>query len=305
MDRLGELEIFVAVIDAGSLRQAAVRLRRSPASVTRALAQLEDRLGARLVERTTRRTAPTAAGLQLAEEARDILERYGLLARSADETAVRGQVRVTAPTVFGRLFVAPAVDSFLQKWPDASAEILLNDHYLNFIEHRLDVAVRIGFLSDSGLRARRVGTVHWYTVASPSYLEAEGTPGHPADLRDRSAIVESSFGGPPRWVYLIDRKEQSVPLAPRLVANDIEVQLDAARKGRGIARFLSYQAASDLKSGALVRILRSYEPRGVPVHIVMAGGQHIHGKTRAFADHLFSELRRTLPTFDAGADRAP
>lgn len=298
MDRLDELEVLVAVIGTGSLRRAATRLRRSPASVTRALAKLEHRLGRALVERTTRRVAPTEAGTKLAEEARDILERYGLLARAADSGIVRGLVRVTAPSVFGRLFVAPAVDSFLQRWPEASAEVLLDDRYLDFIEHRLDVAVRIGDLADSGLRARRVGTVHWYTVASPGYLKAEGEPRYPADLSERATIVETSLSGPPRWSYPIAGKDQPIPLAPRLVANDIDVQLDSARKGRGIARFLSYQAAADLKSGALVRILRRYEPRGVPVHIVMAGGRHLHGRTRALADHLFSQLRRMLSDID-------
>lgn len=298
MDRLDELEVLVAVIDAGSLRRAATRLRRSPASVTRALAGLENRLGMGLVERTTRRVVPTEAGMKLAEEARDILERYGLLARAGDASAVRGLVRVTASNVFGRLYVAPAVDSFLQKWPEASAEVLLDDRYLDFIEHRLDVAVRIGDLADSGLRARRVGTVHWYTVASPGYLKAEGEPRYPAELSERPTIAETSMSGPPRWLYPIDGKDQPILLAPRLVANDIDVQLDSARKGRGIARFLSYQVAADLGSGALVRILRRYEPRGVPVHIVMAGGRHLHGRTRALADHLFTQLRKSLSDID-------
>ncbi|HEY4127616.1 MAG TPA: LysR family transcriptional regulator [Gammaproteobacteria bacterium] len=293
MDRLDELENLVAVISTGSLRQAATRLRRSPASVTRALASLESRLGMTLVERTTRRVVPTEAGLKMADEARDILERYGLLARG-DSSAVRGLVRVTAPTVFGRLFVAPAVDSFLQRWPEASAEVLLDDRYLDFIEHQLDVAVRIGELADSGLRARRLGTIHWYTVASPAYLKAEGEPRYPAELSGRSTIAETSISGPPRWLYHIDGKDQPVLHAPRLVANDIDVQLDSARRGRGIARFLSYQAATDLSAGTLVRILRRYEPRGIPVHIVMAGGRHLRGRTRALADHLFNQIRNAL-----------
>ena len=302
MDRFGELEVFVSVASAGSLRKAATRLRRSPASVTRALAQLEDRMGATLVERTTRRMALTAAGAQLAEEASDVLERYRLLSKSADARAVRGLVRITAPTVFGRQFVAPAVDSFLGKWPEASAEILLNDRYLDFIEYRLDVAVRIGTLADSGLRARRAGTIGWCTVASPDYINTYDAPRHPAELTERATIAETSQSGPPRWVYTIDGKDQPVLLTPRLVANDIDVQLDAVRRGRGIGRFLSYQADEDLRAGDLVRLLPSYEPRGVPVHVVMAGGRHIQGKTRALADHVFNELRRTLPIRNGGAD---
>lgn len=294
MDRLSELENLVAVVNAGSLRQAAARLRKSPASVTRALADLEARLGVTLVDRTTRRIAPTEAGLQLAEEARDILERYRLLSRDADARTVRGLVRVTAPPVFGRLHVAPAIRTFLEKWPEVSAEILLNDRYLDFIEHRLDVAVRIGSLPDSGLRARRAGTVRWLTVASPDYLAREGEPRHPAELSSRPTIVESWASGPPSWRFPIDGKEQPVRLEPRLIANDIDVQLDAARAGRGIARLLSYQAAADLESGALVRVLQRYEPPGIPVHVVMAGGRHVQGKTRALADHLYNVLRERL-----------
>ena len=159
--------------------------------------------------------------------------------------------------------------------------------------NRLDVAVRIGPLPDSGLRARRAGTVTWVTVASPDYIRVEGSPRHPAELTERSTVAETSLSGPPRWTYEIEGKEQHVAIRPRLTANDVEVQMAAARQGHGIARVLSYQASEDLRSGSLVRLLAAYEPRGLPVHVVMAGGRHIQGRTRALADHLFNDLRRS------------
>ena len=293
MDRLRELEIFIEIVKAGSLRQAALRLRRSPAAVTRALAQLEDRLGLPLIDRTTRRASPTDLGQELADEAADILESYRLLSRTDKARSVRGLVRVTAPTVFGRKFVGPSADTFLQQWPEASLELLLHDRYLDFIEHRLDVAVRLGPLPDSGLRVRRAGTVKWVTVASPDYIQVEGLPRHPAELAQRSTIAETSLSGPPRWTYEIEGKDQKVAVAPRLTSNDVDVQLAAARRGRGIARVLSYEVSEDFSSGSLVRLLVPYEPRGLPVHVVMAGGRHIQGRTRALADHLFNDLRQS------------
>ncbi|MDW3207312.1 MAG: LysR family transcriptional regulator [Alphaproteobacteria bacterium] len=294
MDRLDELEILVAIVTAGSMRQAARRLRKSPASTTRALERLESRLGVRLVERTTRRIAPTATGLKLADGARDVLDSYRMLTMDTGVETIRGMVRIAAPPVFGRLFVAPAVDRFLQEWPDASAEMILADRYMDFIEHRLDVAVRIGMLPDSSLRARKVGSVHWMTVCSPAYIKASGVPARPSDLSDHATILESWSSGGPQWTYKMGAKVETVALNPRLVANDIDIQLDAARSGKGIARVLSYQAASDLAAGKLVRILEAYETAEIPVHVVTAGGSIVENKTRAIADHLSAFLKTSL-----------
>ncbi|MCR4268515.1 LysR family transcriptional regulator [Nitratireductor sp. ZSWI3] len=293
-DRIDELDVFIAVVESGSLRAAAARLRRSPASVTRALAQLEDRLSRRLVDRTTRRLAVTEAGRAAYEAAIGMTAAWRALAAAPPAAPLRGLVRLTAPVLFGRRYVAPALDAFLLEWPAVTAELLLDDRHLDFIEHGLDVAIRLGALPDSSLRAQRVGGVRWIVVASPAYLAERGVPQKPQDLGGHAIIAESPRAGRPAWSFPAGGRSETLAVEPRLLSNDIEVQIEAARNGRGMARVLSYQAADDLRSGALVRVLQRFEGDDIPVHLVTVGGRYRSNKTRAIANHLADHLRRVL-----------
>ena len=288
MDRLDELGLLVAVIDEGSMAGAARRLRRSPPAVTRTLMALEDRVGVRLVERTTRRLSPTDPGLALADRARVLLADYASATNRAAEAPLRGLLRVTAPVQFGRLHVAPLVDSFLDAHPDISVELMLHDRYLDLIEEGLDVAVRIGALPDSSLLMRQVGEVNRVLVASPAYLARRGAPRNIASLATHETIFTASRSGAPEWRF---GQGTVVHLTPRLLVNEVEAQLIAARSGRGIARLLSYQVAEDLAAGTLVRLLPDNEPPGLPVQLVARGGRHMAPKIRAFMDHATRGLR--------------
>lgn len=299
MDRLDELALFVAIIDAGSLAVAARRMNRSPAAATRALAALEARVGTRLVARTTRRLAPTPAGLALAERARELVSGYETALAGAGEGLVRGLVRVTAPVLFGRRHVAPVVATFLDAYPETQVELMLADRNVDLVEERLDLAVRIGALAESRLVARRVGLVRSILVASPGYLAARGEPARPADLAAHETIHGLIRPGPREWQFGRNR----VRLAPRLIVNEVEAALIAARAGRGIARVLSYQAADDLAEGRLVRVLAAYEPPPVPVNLVTTGSGPRPARVRAFLDHAATALR-ALPVLRAEADEA-
>lgn len=302
MDRLDELATFVAILDAGSLAAAGRKLRRSPPAVTRALAALEGRLGARLVERTTRRLAPTDTGRRLAEQARRLLADHGDLMREAADASAppRGLLRVTAPVVFGRKHVTPLVVAFLGLYPDVQIELVLSDRNLDLVEEALDVAVRIGRLADSGLVARRVGEVRRVLVASPAYLAARGTPQEPGDLAAHHTVLASSRPVKLEWRFregaAARRRERVVRLAPRLIVNDVEAALAAARAGQGVTSALSYQVAGDLAAGALVRLLAAWEPSPLPVQLVVPGTQHMAPRTRAFLDHMARELEAPEPT---------
>ena len=289
MDRLDELAVLVAVIDEGSLAGAARRLRRSPPAVTRILGALEDRVGVRLVERTTRRLSPTEAGVGLAERARGLLAEYEAAVDASEAAPVRGMLRVTAPVQFGRLHVAPVVTRFLDAHPAISVELMLHDRNLDLIEEGLDVAVRIGALADSTLLTRQVGSVDRMLVASPGYLAAHGTPRGVADLAGHETIFGSARVGGPEWRF---GDGNVVRLKPRLLVNEIEAQLIAVRSGRGIARLLSYQVADDLAAGRLVRLLPESEPPRQPVQLVARGGRHMAPKIRAFLDYAGEALRR-------------
>ena len=284
MDRLDELATFLAILEGGSLVQASRRLRRSPPAVTRALSALEDRMGLRLMERTTRRLAPTEAGIALAERARALLTDYDEAMFGPSQAPVRGVLSITAPVQFGRRHVAPIVSAYLNRYADVRVELSLNDRNLDLIEEGFDVAVRIGALADSTLVARQVGTVRRIVVASPAYLAKRGEPQTPGELTAHDTIFGMARSLAREWRFGTPPQGTTVRLSPRLLVDDVEAQLQAAQAGRGIARPLSYQVTDELAAGTLVRLLQDYEPEPVPVSLVTFGRSHMAPKARAFID---------------------
>ncbi|MBP1131024.1 MULTISPECIES: LysR family transcriptional regulator [Serratia] len=290
MDRLDELAIFVAVIQQGSLAAAGRKLRRSAPAITRAIASLEQRLGARLVERTTRRLAPTEAGLRLMERAQVLLHEYQAAVLDTADTQLTGLLRITSPVQFGRKHVAPVVMAFLDRYPQMQIELVLNDRNLDLIDEGLDVAIRIGHLQDSSRVARRLGQVSRVTVASPAYLARRGEPQEPAQLADHDTIVGTQRASLREWRFGPQENGERVRLTPRLLLNEVETQLLAVRAGKGIARLLSYQVADDLAAGTLVRLLPAYEPLPMPVQLVAQNVQRMPLKVRTFWDYAWQEL---------------
>ncbi|CUW22133.1 HTH-type transcriptional regulator DmlR [Serratia grimesii] len=290
MDRLDELAIFVAVIQHGSLAAAGRKLRRSAPAITRAIASLEQRFGARLVERTTRRLAPTEAGLRLVERAHVLLHEYQAAVLDTVDTQLTGLLRITSPVQFGRKHVAPVVMAFLDHYPQMQIEMVLNDRNLDLIDEGLDVAIRIGHLQDSSRVARRLGQVSRVTVASPAYLARRGEPQEPVQLADHDTIVGTQRASLREWRFGPQENGERVRLTPRLLLNEVETQLLAVRAGKGIARLLSYQVADDLAAGTLVRLLPSYEPLPMPVQLVAQNAQRMPLKVRTFWDYAWQAL---------------
>ncbi len=290
MDRLAELEIFIAIVEAGSLAAAARRLRRSPPAVTRILAELEARVGVTLIERTTRASAPTDAGRQLAAHARALLAGYrdaiGDVAGEAAEP--RGPIRLTAPLVFGREHVAPAVAIFLARYPDVTIDFTLADRIVDLQDEHVDLAVRIGAVTDPGLVVRRVGQVSHMIVASPAYLRRHGTPARPQDLGDHKAIQHTSQGLHAPWVL---RDGISVRVTAQYAVNQADVAIAAGRAGQGLVRALSYQVDADLRRGRLVRVLSAFEPDPMPVSVVWPESRRAIRRVRLLADHLAAALQ--------------
>jgi DNA-binding transcriptional LysR family regulator len=293
MDRLDELAVFVAIVEAGSLVNAARRLRRSPPAVTRALSALEDRIGLRLVERTTRRLAPTEAGSALADRARSLLANYDEAMLGVSRAPVRGVLRITAPVQFGRRHVAPIVSAFLTEYPEVRVELSLNDRNVDLIEEGLDLAVRIGALADSSLVARQVGSVRRVVVASPEYLARRGVPLTPPDLTAHDTIFGMARSSAREWRFGPSARGPIVRLSPRLLVDDVEAQLQAAQAGRGIARPLSYQVTEQLAAGSLIRLLQDFEPQPLPVQLVTLSRGYMAPKIRAFLDSAVRAFRDT------------
>jgi DNA-binding transcriptional LysR family regulator len=291
MDRLDELAVLVTIVDEGSLAAAARRLRRSPPAITRVLAALERRAGARLLERTTRHLAPTEAGRALAARARALLADYSGALTDLASAPICGLIRVAAPVQFGRLHMSGVVSNFLDVYPDTRVDLLLNDRNVDLIDEGVDVALRIGTLPDSGLMARTVGSVRWIVVASPQYLQKRGVPERPAALAQHDIIFGTTHRRPNEWRFGSRARGAVVRFTPRLSVNEVESQLIAARAGRGLARLLSYQVASDIGAGTLVSVLEAYEPEPLPVQLVTPS-PHVAPKVRAFLDTASALLER-------------
>lgn len=295
MDRLDELAIFVAIVEAGSLAGAARRLQRSRPAVTRALAALEERTGTRLIARSTRCLAPSDAGRELVVTARRLLADYEASLGDAAAAPVRGLLRITAPLAFGRRHVTPLVTEFLDRHPEVQVELVLADRNLDLIDEDLHLAIRIGPLPSSRFVARKIGAIRRLLVASPDYLSRRPAPETPADIAGHDTIASATVGPGLTWRFGGPGGEARVVVTPRFIVNEIEAVLIAARAGRGLARPLSYQVAEDLASGALLRLLPDYEPPPLPVQLVVPGGRHLAPKVRAFLDHAVERLPKIAP----------
>ena len=294
MDRLDALTIFVAVAEQGSFVAAARRLGRSPAAVTRAVAALEDRLGTRLLNRTTRAMSLTDDGARHLDAARRLLgELEELEAGAAGEGgAPRGTLAVTAPVLFGRLHVLPVALDFLRDHPAVDLRLLLLDRVVSLVDEGLDVGVRLGRMPDSSLRAIAAGSIGRAVYASPDYLDRHGTPAAPPDLAGHTCIgFADGATGLQRWSFGRDDAALTVGVRPRLAVNTAEAAVDAAVAGLGVTRVMTYQAAAMEEAGRLVRILRGHELPSVPIQLVHPAGRHLPAKVRLFVDRAVAALR--------------
>ena len=296
MDRLHLMTVFVAVAEEEGFAAGARRLHMSPPAVTRAVAALEERLGVKLLNRTTRYVRTTDAGQRYLEDARRVLAE----ADAADEAAAgvnaepRGHLAVTAPVLFGRMFVMPGIVEYLERYPGTEVSAVFLDRIVNLLEEGLDVGVRIGELPDSSMRALRVGSVRLVLCASPEYLQRHGLPEAPQDLLDHAMIASSAGGNVIDWRFETADGTRIVRIRPRLTVTTNDAALEAASRSFGITRLLSYQIAPQLASGELTVVLKEYEPAPWPVHIVHREGRYASAKVRAFIDLMAERLRAEL-----------
>ncbi len=293
MDRLGAMRAFIAVAEAQSFAAAARRLAMSPAAVTRAVASLEDRVGTRLLHRTTRIVRLNEAGTRFLADCRRILSEIGEAEASAagSHAELKGPVAITAPVLFGKRHVAPIVFDFLSRHPNVTARTLLLDRVVDLVEEGLDVAVRIAELPDSALSAIRVGAVRSVVCASPDYLTRHGIPHTPADVARCETVAFSQTASLPEWQFASGDRRQTVRPASQLIVNAAEVAIEAAVAGRGLTRVLSYQIAPELSAGKLEIVLAEFELPPAPVHVVHLEGRRAAGRVRALVDFLVDRLR--------------
>ena len=293
MDRLQTMTAFVCVAEEGGFAPAARRLNMSPPSVTRAVSDLEARLGARLLHRTTRSVRITEAGQRYLADCRRILSEIEEADRHATgvHSAPSGMVSITASVVFGRVVLMPVLLDLLDRYPDISVSTLFVDRVVHLVNEGIDVAIRIAELPDTVLRAVRVGSVRRVLCASPAYLEAHSRPGTPSELSGHQIVHFTSMAPGGDWKFGADGKGQVFRPRSRLLLNNADAAIEAAIAGRGITRVLSYMIAPHLASGRLEIVLRSYEPAPVPVHVVHKEPGQTSARVRAVVDHLVDRLR--------------
>ncbi|WP_375759695.1 LysR family transcriptional regulator [Corallococcus exercitus] len=282
MDQLFTLRTFVAVARQGSFTGASRRLRISPSVATRAIAQLEERLGLALLTRTTRSVRLTERGQVYLESCQRLLEDLDEAERRVrgENAEPRGELSLSAPIVFGRLHVLPVVQKLLAAHPALSVRLHLSDRNQHLVDEGIDAAVRLGDLKDSGLIALKVGTVRRVLVASPQYVKRRGTPRSPAELIRHELIAFENLDATNEWRF--GEKEKPVRVQPRLILNSADTAIAAAERGMGIARTLSYQVADAVLAGRLVLLLGAFAPPPVPVSVIYPGRRSASANVGAF-----------------------
>lgn len=286
MDRIDAMQAFVTVADLGGFAPAARKLGLSPSGMTRLIAALEERLGARLLQRTTRQVTLTDTGARYLERARRILADVEEAENSAEGERTRpgGRLVVSAPNGFGRLHVSPVISAYLKRHGDVSVDLRLSDRMINLVEEGVDLAVRIGHLPDSTLVARHVGEMRRIVVASKDYLAARGEPKTPDAIAAHDTIHFGAMTASLDWRFASDGNEIRILGAPRLTTNSSDAAIHYAEAGGGLTRVLAYQAAASLKAGKLKIVLAEFEQPALPIHIVYPTSRLLSAKVRTFID---------------------
>ncbi len=294
-DRLETMSILAAVVDAGSLSAGARTLRMPVATVSRRVAELEAALGTQLLLRSARGLSLTDSGANYLAACRRILEDVAEAERIAagEFREPKGLLTMSAPIVFGRLHLLPVITAFLKSYPQVDVRLQQSDRTVNLQEEHIDLALRIGPLPDSSLRARRLGEVRWVICASPAYLEAHGTPEQAGDLSAHDCITFANLHAPDNWRLGTGQDERPVPVRTRMIVNTAEAAIDAAIDGLGLTRVLSYQVARPVAEGRLEIVLARDEPPPWPVSLVYGSGL-VPQKLRAFLDFAAPRLEAAL-----------
>jgi DNA-binding transcriptional LysR family regulator len=300
MDKLHLMTVFVAVAEEEGFAAGARRLGMSPPAVTRAIAALEARLRVKLLNRSTRFVRVTEAGQRYLDDARRIIADV----EAADEATAginaepRGHLTITAPVLFGKMFVMPGVVDYLQRYPGMEVAALFLDRVVNLLEEGVDVGVRIGELPDSSMKAIRVGQIRRVLCASPAYLaqckKQKRTLTHPSNLSEHNIIAATGVTPFVEWKFADQAKVLAVRVKPRLTVSSNDAAIEASLGGLGVSRLLSYQVGAHFSSGQLVRLLPEFEPAPIPIHVVHRESRYPSAKVRSFVDLMVAKLRETI-----------
>ena len=288
MSELDDYATFVAIMETGSLTAAARRTGRSLQAVSRALSELETSLGALLIQRTTRKLHATPAGTVFLERIRPALADIEAAREAArnEGDVPQGKLRIAAPTLLGASWLTPAAAAFMQRWPGIEIELALNERHADLVAEGIDLAVRIGDLPDSGMKARPLAQMRRVFFASPRWLHQNGTPTHPEQLATLPCILRNTGKDRRQWPFRIDGTMRHVPVAGAFSANDAAAANEAVASGLGIGMAPLWQLRRMLDEGRVELILQDFEPAPVPLQAVWPGTGKLARRTRLFIEHL-------------------
>ena len=297
------MRVFVKVVDKGSMASAGKELNLSPSVMSKNLSALEDRLGARLLTRTTRSVSLTEIGHAYLDRARRIIGDVdeAEAAISSVANAPKGHIRITAPSTFSYRHISPHLPLFRKKYPDVEVEMIISDNELNLVENNIDLAIRIALMRDSSLISRKLASNPRAMVASPDYIKQKGKPIHPDDLNDHD-IISFQVGNPyNEWHFLIDNKPKIFIAKGMLQLNHGDAILRACINDGGICMLSRFVVGRHIASGSLVSLLDNFLQEDIPIYAVYHSGKHLSLKVRAFLDFLIN-VYGPVPYWDEHGD---
>jgi DNA-binding transcriptional LysR family regulator len=291
MDRIEDFQAFVAIVDKGSLTGAARHLNRSLQSVSRSLAAVERDLGVELIRRTTRRSSPTGAGLAFYRRLSAALAEIEAAKAEASNRRAEpsGTLRVAGSSVFGPLYLVPAIAAFLDSHPRLDVELDLSDRAVDLVNDGFDLAIRVGGLPDSSLRARRLTGLRYVIVASPAYLARHGRPHRPDDLVRHQCIIHTRMRN--AWTFRVDQALRTIKVSGRLRTDGMLAASEAAVHGVGITNAPLWEVRKLVDQGQLELLLTRFEPPPTALHAVWPATNLLDAKTRLFVDFLAARLK--------------
>ena len=288
-----EMNAFVRVIDRGSFAAAAGDLGITPSALSKLVTRIEDRLGVRLLTRTTRRLALTAEGELFVARSREILA--SIEAAEAEITAgsrtPRGHLRISVGTTYAKQILGPALPHFLARYPDITVELLVSDRQIDLVAEQVDLAIRSGWLGDSTLVARKIADAKRLICASPPYLEKHGSPRVPADLLQHNCLTLTGFAQFNQWPFHTDEGINRLAISGTFASDNADLLLDATVAGLGIARLADFVVARALREGALLPLLEeTHLSEPFPIHVVTVPGRHRTPRVKAFTEFMVAQL---------------
>jgi len=293
MDTLTGMRVFSAVVSAGSFTAAAERMGMSKALVSKYVLQLERRLGARLLNRTTRHLSVTEVGLAYHDRCQSLLEAVDDLEAAVldRQEAPQGRLVVTWPQTFGEMYLNKVLAEFLERYPQVSVEVNLTDRLVNLLEEGFDLGIRICELTDTGLVARRLAAIRVVTCAAPSYLDRRGAPTHPLELRDHACVSDTNIDGAGRWPYWIDGERRNIEVKGPCRVNSARVARDLIVAGAGIGLCPDYAVSDAIRDGRLHLLLQNYKSVEYGLYAIYPHRRYLATKVRAYIEFLSARFR--------------